>query len=67
MTPHLYLNHIEQAEEQLSRKPYPLPQMRLNPAVTDIFAFRYEDFTLENYQAPSLDQGGDCRLIRQEG
>ncbi len=48
---HLYLNHLEQADEQLSRKPYPLPTMRLNPAVTDIFAFRYEDFTLENYQA----------------
>jgi thymidylate synthase len=52
---HLYLNHIEQAEEQLSRKPYPLPRMKLNSAVTDIFAFQYEDFTLENYQAhPSI-------------
>jgi len=48
---HLYLNHIEQAELQLSRAPYPLPVMKLNPAVTDIFGFRYEDFTLENYQA----------------
>jgi thymidylate synthase len=48
---HLYLNHLEQADEQLSRKPYPLPTMRLNPAVTDIFSFQYEDFTLENYQA----------------
>lgn len=48
---HLYLNHLEQAELQLSRAPYALPQMRLNPAVTDIFGFRYEDFTLENYQA----------------
>jgi len=38
---HLYLNHLEQAGEQLSRKPYPLPIMRLNPAVTDIFSFRY--------------------------
>src|ERR1700751_5337084 len=47
---HLYLNHLEQAEEQLSRKPYPLPVMKLNPAVKDIFGFRYEDFTLENYQ-----------------
>jgi thymidylate synthase len=43
------LNHIEQAREQLSRAPYPLPAMRLNPEVKDIFAFRYEDFTLENY------------------
>jgi thymidylate synthase len=52
---HLYLNHLDQAREQLTRKPYPLPTMRLNPAVTDIFAFRYEDFTLENYQAhPSI-------------
>jgi thymidylate synthase len=48
---HLYLNHLEQADEQLKRKPYPLPNMRLNPAVKDIFAFQYEDFTLENYQA----------------
>ena len=48
---HLYLNHIEQAREQLARRPYPLPLMRLNPAVSDIFAFRYDDFTLENYQA----------------
>ncbi len=48
---HLYLNHLDQAREQLSRRPYPLPVMRIDPAVTDIFAFRYEDFTLENYQA----------------
>jgi thymidylate synthase len=48
---HLYLNHIEQAEEQLSRKPYPLPVMALNPAVKSIFDFRYEDFTLRNYQS----------------
>jgi thymidylate synthase len=52
---HLYLNHVEQAKEQLSRAPLPLPTMRLNPAVTDIFDFQYEDFTLENYQAhPSI-------------
>ena len=48
---HLYLNHIEQAREQLTRRPYALPTMRLNPAVTDIFGFTVEDFTLENYQA----------------
>ena len=48
---HLYLNHLDQAREQLSRKPYPLPTMRINPDVKDIFGFRYEDFTLENYQA----------------
>jgi len=46
---HLYLNHLEQAREQLSRTPRRLPVMRLNLAVTDLFAFRYEDFTLENY------------------
>jgi thymidylate synthase len=48
---HLYLNHLEQAREQLSRKPLPLPTMHINPDVKDIFAFRYEDFQLENYQA----------------
>ena len=48
---HLYLNHLDQADEQLSRKPYPLPVMKLNPAIKDIFAFQYEDFALENYQA----------------
>ncbi len=47
---HLYLNHLDQAREQLTRKPYPLPTMRLNPAVRDIFAFKFEDFTLENYE-----------------
>ncbi|HXG27611.1 MAG TPA: thymidylate synthase [Nevskiales bacterium] len=48
---HLYLNHLEQAREQLRREPYPLPTMRINPEVKDLFAFRYEDFRLENYQA----------------
>ena len=46
---HLYLNHLEQAREQLSREPRRLPVMKLNPAVTDLFAFKYEDFTLEGY------------------
>ena len=46
---HLYLNHVEQAHLQLSRAPRALPTMRINPDVKDIFAFRYEDFALENY------------------
>jgi thymidylate synthase len=47
---HLYNNHIEQAKLQLSRIPYDLPTMKLNPSVKDIFGFQFEDFTLENYQ-----------------
>ena len=46
---HLYLNHLEQAREQLSRTPRPLPTMTLNPEVRDLFAFRYEDFRLDGY------------------
>lgn len=46
---HLYLNHIEQAELQISRTPRPLPRMILNPDVKNLFDFRYEDFQLENY------------------
>ena len=46
---HLYLNHLEQAREQLSREPRSLPVMRLNPAVKNLFEFKYEDFTLEGY------------------
>jgi thymidylate synthase len=48
---HLYSNHLEQARLQLTRKPFSLPVMKLNPAVKDIFAFQFEDFTLENYQS----------------
>jgi thymidylate synthase len=47
---HLYLNHLEQARLQLARTPRPLPTMRLNPAVKDLFGFRYEDFALEGYE-----------------
>jgi thymidylate synthase len=48
---HLYHNHIEQAELQLSRDPRPLPMLKLNPAAKDLFGFQYEDFTLENYHS----------------
>ena len=47
---HLYSNHVDQAKLQLTRRPYPLPLMKLNPAVKDIFGFHFEDFTLEDYQ-----------------
>jgi thymidylate synthase len=47
---HLYLNHLEQARLQLARAPRALPTMRLNPAVKDLFGFRYEDFVLEGYE-----------------
>ncbi len=47
---HLYSNHMEQVELQLSREPYPLPTMKLNPDVKDLFAFRYEDFELVDYK-----------------
>jgi thymidylate synthase len=46
---HIYLNHIEQVKLQMTRKPYPLPTMTLNPAIKDIFEFKFSDFTLNNY------------------
>ncbi|MCR5454057.1 MAG: thymidylate synthase [Bacteroidales bacterium] len=54
---HIYLNHLEQVNTQLQREPYPLPTMRINPDVKDIFSFQYEDFTLENYQCHPTIKG----------
>jgi thymidylate synthase len=52
---HLYLNHLEQADEQLSRSPRVLPTLKLDPGVKDLFSFRYEDFALEGYDpAPAI-------------
>ena len=48
---HIYTNHLEQVKLQLSREPYPLPQMKINPNVKSIFDFKYDDFELVNYQA----------------
>lgn len=47
---HLYLNHLDQADLQLSREPFPLPRMQINPAVKDLFAFSFDDFELVDYQ-----------------
>ena len=55
---HLYLNHLEQARLQLSRAPRALPTMRINPAVKDIFGFRYEDFTRRKLRSASAHQSG---------
>lgn len=54
---HIYSNHMEQVKLQLSRTPYPLPTMKLNPAVKNIFDFQYSDFTLENYQSHPAIKG----------
>ena len=47
---HIYSNHFEQCKLQLSREPFPLPTMKINPDVKDIFSFKFEDFELQNYQ-----------------
>ncbi|GMV30752.1 MAG: thymidylate synthase [Rhodanobacteraceae bacterium] len=54
---HIYLNHLEQVREQLSRKPLPLPQLRLNPQVRSLFEFRFEDIRIENYQSHAPIKG----------
>lgn len=48
---HIYLNHLDQVQLQLTRDPFPLPEMKLNPLITNLFHFRFDDFTLQNYQA----------------
>jgi thymidylate synthase len=48
---HIYHNHLDQVNEQLSRTPYPLPSLWLNPAIDNIFAFDFDDITIENYQS----------------
>jgi thymidylate synthase len=48
---HIYLNHLDQVNLQLTREPFPLPGMVLNPDIKNILDFKYEDFTLQNYQA----------------
>ena len=54
---HIYLNHLEQVKLQLSREPFPLPQMVINPNVKDIFSFKYEDFEIKNYQCHPTIKG----------
>ena len=54
---HIYNNHFEQVKTQLGRQPLPLPQMKLNPAVKNIFDFKYEDFELVNYQCHGVLKG----------
>lgn len=47
---HIYSNHVEQVQTQLAREPFPLPRMKINPDVTNIFDFKYEDFELSDYE-----------------
>jgi thymidylate synthase len=54
---HIYLNHLEQVKLQITRKPFPLPRMIINPSISDLFNFRFEDFKLENYEAHPGIQG----------
>ncbi len=51
---HLYSNHLEQTDLQLSRKPFALPQLKLNPEINDLFAFTFDDISIENYQCHDL-------------
>ena len=59
---HLYSNHLEQARLQLTRPARPLPVMKINPEVKDIFAFRYEDFVARRLRSAPAHQGRSCRM-----
>ena len=59
---HLYDNHLDQAREQLSREPRPLPRLVLNPKIRELNDFTYEDITLDGYDPASADQGADRGL-----
>lgn len=54
---HIYTNHLEQINLQLSREPHKLPKMKLNPEIKNIFEFKYEDFTLEDYESHPAIKG----------
>ena len=63
---HIYSNHMEQVQEQLTRELRPLPQMLINPSVTDIFSFKFEDFTLENYDPHPAIKGAVAVWFRRK-
>ncbi|WP_420488135.1 thymidylate synthase [Gottfriedia acidiceleris] len=54
---HIYTNHLDQINLQLTREPYKLPKMKINPEIKDIFEFKYEDFTLEDYECHPAIKG----------
>ena len=65
---HIYSNHFEQVSTQLARTPGPLPTMKINPEVTDLFTFRFEDFMLQGYEAqPSIAAANCCMSSHSVG